>query len=78
MKPLNGFALNFYTILVAIGLVATYAIVLLQFKIDEIKWSKLPTPNKLYRCTSAIGIYMTYIDPLKDPFSSISFQIIIV
>ena len=38
MKPLNSFALNFNTILVAIGLVATYTIVLLQFKIDEIKW----------------------------------------
>ena len=35
MKPLNGFELNFNTILVAIGLMTTYTIVLLQFKLDE-------------------------------------------
>lgn len=37
MRPMNGFQLNFNTILAGLGLLMTYTIVLLQFKIDEKK-----------------------------------------
>jgi hypothetical protein len=35
--PLKGFALNFSMVLGLLGLVATYAIILLQFKMEENK-----------------------------------------
>jgi len=35
MRPLNGFQLNFNTVLAGLGLMTTYTIVMLQFKIDE-------------------------------------------
>jgi hypothetical protein len=37
MRPLKGFRLDFSTILASLGLMTTYTIVLLQFKIDEKK-----------------------------------------
>jgi len=36
MRPLNGFQLNFNSVLIGIGLMTTYTVVLLQFKIDEV------------------------------------------
>jgi hypothetical protein len=37
IRPLNGFSLDFNTVLAAVGLMTTYTIVLLQFKMDENK-----------------------------------------
>jgi len=37
MRPLNGFQLNFNSVLIGIGLMTTYTVVLLQFKIDEVQ-----------------------------------------
>ena len=37
MRPIKGFMLNFSTILGIFGLITTYTIVLLQFKMDEKK-----------------------------------------
>ena len=37
IRPLKGFLLNFSTILSLFGLMTTYTVVLLQFKIDENK-----------------------------------------
>jgi hypothetical protein len=37
IRPLNGFRLDFNTILAAVGLMTTYTIVMLQFKMDEKK-----------------------------------------
>ena len=39
IRPLKGFRLDFSTILASLGLMTTYTIVLLQFKIDEKKQS---------------------------------------
>ncbi len=35
IRPMKGFRLDFSTILASFGLMTTYTIVLLQFKIDE-------------------------------------------
>jgi len=37
MQPIKGFMLNFSTILGIFGLITTYTIILLQFKMDEKK-----------------------------------------
>ena len=68
MKPLNGFALNFNTIMVAIGLVATYTIVLLQFKIDEIKWCTVLYRMDAPQLLGPVTVFSILV-------SSISFQI---
>jgi len=37
MRPLNAFQLNFNSIMIGVGLMTTYTIVLLQFRLDENK-----------------------------------------
>ena len=54
MSPLQGFSLDFATTLAALGLITTWSLVLLQFKMMEAPTSSsIPTPNSTLNMTNS-------------------------
>jgi hypothetical protein len=53
MSPLQGFSLDFATTLAALGLITTWSLVLLQFKMMEAPTGSNPTPNSTLNMTNS-------------------------